>query len=69
MGYLERFLYVAKMRDGTYQAVEAMNHRDVRRYFGTDAESVRKREVTPDELMDQLGDDDLRRRIYERERP
>jgi uncharacterized protein (TIGR02996 family) len=38
-------LYVAELRDGSYGCVEAIDHRDARRYFGSRAQSVHKRFV------------------------
>jgi hypothetical protein len=62
----ERFFYVAKRRDGTYRGVEAMNWQAARRYFGSAAVSIRKCEVTFEELFRHNFDFSFARQLYER---
>jgi hypothetical protein len=64
-------LYVARLRDGSYGCVEAVHHRDARRYFGGRARSVRRRSATFEEWSEGAfdRDQDVLRRLYEGDPP
>ncbi len=64
-GAIARTVYSARRRDGTYRWVEAVSWKDAKRYFGSDAVSIRKRVISVEDYHDSMFDQASQRDIYE----
>ncbi len=64
-GTVARTVYAARRRDGTYRWVEAVSWKDAKRYFGSDAVSIRKRVISVEDYHDSIFDQASQRDIYE----
>ena len=59
-------VYAVKCKDGQYRCVEAVSWKDCKRYCGSDAVSIRKREISMEDHRKLFtGGQEAKRDIYE----
>ena len=61
----KHIVYAAKMRDGGYRVVEAVDWADCKRHLGNAALSIKERLVDLPKLHEIQHDEDARRALYE----